>query len=163
MKKSVVWTVAIVATLAIIGTAIAGGFHQLPQGMQVQIAQGPTVQSPLFLQHESNPVVYDSGRYRSGVYTGPFGVRRHVETNHDVVHSSAIDPNRGQVDPSSFQQVDRYVYDECGNCYREHGYQWTSNGVPHSDVNYTQSYHSGRFRTRTDNTHVLKESSSKDK
>ena len=162
MKKSIIWTIAIVVTLTAIGTALAGGFSRPQSDCPAQFARMPAVATPAFAQYETNPVVYDSGRYRSGVCTGPFGVRRHVETNRELVHDSAMDPNRGQVDRGSMQRVDGYVTDECGNAHYGQGYRWTSNGVPHSDVNYTQSYRAGRFRTQTDNTHVLKDVSNAD-
>lgn len=157
MKTSQIWVVGIVAVLTLIGTALAGEFYSSALGGQSQM---PAVQSPPFLQYmqyEPNPVVYDSGRYRYDTYCVPYRSRRHVETNQDIVHASALDPNRGQVDAGSLHYVDHYVYDEDGVCYREHGYRWHSNGMPHSDLSYTRCCYNGWRRTVTDNTHIMKE------
>jgi hypothetical protein len=153
MRGLVVSIAAAAASVVFVGMAEAG-----PPGYFVQASHpGVTIQSPAFLA--PNPVVLDSGRYVSGYCAGPRGVRRHVETNQERVHASALDPNRAAVDPGSLVQVDRYVPGPCG-WQREQGYYWTSFGVPHSDVNRSRTYRTGIFRTRTDNTHISKETES---
>jgi len=103
-----------------------------------------------------NPVVYDSGRSVSGVYTGPLGIRYQVHTERERVHASALDPNRDVVDAGSLRYVDHYV-GSGANYHREQGYHWTSNGVPHSDVSVTNRYRTSMFGSRVDHTHVAKE------
>jgi hypothetical protein len=46
---------------------------------------------------------------------------------------SALDPNRGHVDPGSLRQVDRWIRVD-GKWVREHGTTWTSHGVPHGNL-----------------------------
>jgi hypothetical protein len=120
---------------------------------RIASAQEGGIRNPSFLQ--PNPVVHDSGRYVTGEYTGAFGIRRHVETNRDRVHASAFDDDRDLVDPGSAHRVDEWVPNGHGGWARRQGYTWTSNGVPHGDVNSSRTYRDGWFRTRTDNTRVL--------
>jgi hypothetical protein len=115
-------------------------------------AQDTELRKPWFLR--PNPVVQDSGRYVTGVYQGPLGFRQHVETNREKIHASAFDEDRDYVDPGSVQRVDHRVPDGRGGYVNYRGYTWTSNGVPHGDLNENHSHRSGWFRTNQDNTHV---------
>ena len=119
--------------------------------------EGPTfgIQTPSL--PPPNPLVQDSGRYVAGVWRGPVGVRHHVATNREQVYASAYDPNRGYVDPGSMQYVDGWRSDGRGGTYRQSGYAWTSNGVPHEDMNATRRYRTSFRGTRSDNTHWQKD------
>ena len=132
--------------------ALTGQTEAGPPVYQGQAAHVVPVPPPPNL----NPVVYDSGRNLSGVCYGPLGIRYQVRTDREVAHASAYDPDRPYADPGSLRYVDRWVSDACGNSYRERGYAWTSNGVPHSDMNISQRYRTSRFGSRVDDTHVAK-------
>jgi hypothetical protein len=106
--------------------------------------------------YNPNPVVYDSGPRLEGIYYGPYGIRHQVHTSSERIHASAMDPNRDYADPGSLTYVDRYASGRHGS-YREQGYHWTSNGVPHSDVNVTNHYRTSLYGSRVDNIHVLKQ------
>ncbi len=83
-----------------------------------------------------NPVIAASGNHVTGVTFDAFGnpiVHRHQ----DQLHASAMDPNRGHVDPGSLHYVNELRYDSYGRPYYMRGYRWTSYGVPHGNVTTT--------------------------
>ncbi len=84
-----------------------------------------------------NPVVIDTVRNVTGVEYDPWNDQVTIHRHRDLVRASAWDPARGHVDPGSLHYVDRYVRDQYGRLYREQGYKWTSNGVPHGDLTKT--------------------------
>jgi len=81
-----------------------------------------------------NPVVDASGRYVTGQTYDPWTNNVTVHTNQDIYRQSYFDPNRNNADPGSVQYVNRWVQDQNGNWVREHGWTWTTNGVPHGNL-----------------------------
>ena len=82
-----------------------------------------------------NPIVWDSGQHVSGISYDPFTGRIRVRTDHRKIRESALDPNRQDIDPGSYERVDEYQTDAQGRRWRVTGYRWTSNGVPHGNLN----------------------------
>ncbi len=80
-----------------------------------------------------NPVIAASGNHVTGVTYDQWG-RPMIHRHQDQVHASAMDPNRGYVDPGSLQYVNEIRYDRHGRPYRVQGYRWTSYGVRHGNL-----------------------------
>ncbi|TWU57707.1 hypothetical protein [Rubripirellula reticaptiva] len=85
-----------------------------------------------------NPEIYNSGRQVSDVQYDPFTGRVIVRTDKNTVRESVLDPNRSNVDPGSYRQVNRYETDVNGVQWHVSGTQWTSNGVPHGNLSRRQ-------------------------
>lgn len=81
-----------------------------------------------------NPEVYNSGRKVTGATYDPFTGRIIVRTDQTKVRESYLDPNRGQIDPGSYRNVNRYETDINGVRWHVTGTQWTSNGTPHGNL-----------------------------
>jgi hypothetical protein len=81
-----------------------------------------------------NPEVYNSGRLVTGARYDPFTGQIVVRTDQTKVRESYLDPNRGQIDPGSYRQVNRYETDVNGVQWHVTGTQWTSFGVPHGNL-----------------------------
>ncbi|TWT53592.1 hypothetical protein Pla22_12220 [Rubripirellula amarantea] len=81
-----------------------------------------------------NPEVYNSGRKVTGAHYDPFTGQIVVRTDQTKVRESYLDPNRNQIDPGSYRQVNRYETDLNGVRWHVTGTQWTSNGVPHGNL-----------------------------
>lgn len=82
-----------------------------------------------------NPVIIDSGKQITGVTYDPFTGRIRVRTDHTKVRESVNDPNRGRIDPGSYEYVNEYQTDRNGCRWHVTGYRWTSYGVPHGNLN----------------------------
>jgi hypothetical protein len=82
-----------------------------------------------------NPVIWDSGKRVTGVTYDPFSGRIRVKTDHRKVRESVLDPNRSYMDPGSYERVNEYQTDAAGNRWHVTGERWTSNGVPHGNLN----------------------------
>ena len=81
-----------------------------------------------------NPEIYNSGRHITGARFDPFTGRIIVRTDLSKVRQSYLDPNRNQIDPGSYRNVNRYETDMNGVRWHVTGTQWTSNGVPHGNL-----------------------------
>lgn len=81
-----------------------------------------------------NPVIHDSGRQVTDATYDPFTGQIIVRTDSVKVRESYLDPNRNQVDPGSFRNVNRYETDMNGVRWHVTGTQWTTNGVPHGNL-----------------------------
>ena len=113
MSKSVITRSLLFATIAIFGSSVhAQSFPGWP-----------------------NPVIWDSGKKISGITYDPFSGRVRIKTDHTKVRESVNDPNRGYVDPGSYHQVNEYQTDRNGTRWHVTGTRWTSNGVPHGNLN----------------------------
>lgn len=82
-----------------------------------------------------NPEIYNSGNQMTGIQFDPFTGRITVRTDRTRVRESYLDPNRGLVDAGSLRYVDEVQVDASGVQWRVQGWQWTSNGVPHGNLN----------------------------
>lgn len=93
-----------------------------------------------------NPIVAGS-RFESSDYD-PFSDHWTIDRRTDLTRRSFFDPDRSDVDPGSFEYVDRYYRDRFGRLVHEHGTKWTSGGRPHGNVTRDYVTHSpgGRFR-----------------
>ena len=81
--------------------------------------------------YNPNPVVGRDG-FVDTEYD-PFSNITDVNRQTITTRQSALDPNRGYVDPGSLRQVDRWIRVN-GKLVREHGTTWTSHGVPHGNL-----------------------------
>jgi len=114
-----------------------------------------------------NPEIYNSGSHISGVYFDPFTGRLVVRTDRTRVRESYLDPSRSFADFGSKHYVDYVQTDANGVQWRVRGWKWTSNGVPHGNVQRTRitatgipgvdheegdrvlySYHTGKNRSQ---------------
>ena len=57
-----------------------------------------------------------------------------VKTTEEVINQSALDPNRGVVDPGSYRVTSSIGRDRYGNQVETRVESWTSYGVPHSNT-----------------------------
>ena len=110
--------------------AIATGLNNGGGGGPVFVPSQPPVVVPVF---DPNPVVSDTGVNITATGIDPFG-RPVVQTDQSTIHQSALDPNRGTVDPGSVETSSSIVMDSFGNTVRETTTSWTSFGVPHSET-----------------------------
>jgi len=85
-----------------------------------------------------NPEIYNSGQQITGGYYNPFTGRFVVRTDRTRVRESVLDPWRNQADPGSKQYVDYVQVDANGVSWRVRGWKWTSNGVPHGNLQRTR-------------------------
>lgn len=90
-----------------------------------------------------NPEIYNSGSQLTGAYFDPFTGRLVVRTDKTRVRESYLDPSRNFVDPGSKHYVDQVQVDANGVQWRVRGGKWTSNGVPHGNVQRTRISASG--------------------
>ncbi|QDT03025.1 hypothetical protein K227x_14040 [Rubripirellula lacrimiformis] len=81
-----------------------------------------------------NPEIYDSGRRITDARYDPFTGKIIVRTDKTKVRESYLDPNRSQIDPGSYRNVNRYETDLSGVRWHVTGTQWTTNGVPHGNL-----------------------------
>ncbi len=153
------WAVVIGAAALVGGlvsyAAMAGGSGAMQSRPIQQQSMNDAIQRPGFLQ--SNPIIHDSGRQTRQAACSDWvdmpGPRR---THREVIHASALDPDRDQVDRGSRQHIDRLASDGRGGYYRQRGHLWTSNGIEHSDVNLSHVYPNGNPGVQEDTTHVQK-------
>jgi len=113
MSKSVITRSLLFATITILGSSV-----------QAQSIPG-----------WQNPVIWDSGKQITGITYDPFSGRVRIKTDHTKVRDSVNDPNRSYVDPGSYRQVNEYQTDRNGTRWHVTGTRWTSNGVPHGNLN----------------------------
>ena len=85
-----------------------------------------------------NPEIYNSGSQVTGAYFDPFTGRLVVRTDRTRVRESYLDPSRSFSDPGSKHYVDYVQTDANGIQWRVRGWKWTSNGVPHGNVQRTR-------------------------
>lgn len=85
-----------------------------------------------------NPEIYNSGSQVSGAYYDPFTGRVVIRTDRTRVRESYLDPARNFVDPGSKHYVDYVQTDANGVQWRVRGWKWTSNGVPHGNLQRTR-------------------------
>jgi hypothetical protein len=85
-------------------------------------------------QNWFNPEIYNSGRRVTGASYDPFTGQIIVRTDRTKVRESYLDPNRNNMDPGSFRNVNRYETDMNGVRWHVTGTQWTSGGVPHGNL-----------------------------
>ena len=81
--------------------------------------------------YNPNPVVGRDG-FVDTEYD-PFSNITDVNRQTITTRQSALDPNRGYIDPGSLRRVDRWI-NVNGKQVREHGTTWTSHGVPHGNL-----------------------------
>lgn len=81
-----------------------------------------------------NPVVIDTGKHVAGITYDPFTGKVIVQSQQQKVRDSYYDQNRHQMDPGSYRQVNRYESDGQGGQWHVTGYQWTTNGKPHGNL-----------------------------
>ncbi len=70
------------------------------------------------------------------------------------VRESYLDPNRDQIDPGSYQRVNRYETDLNGVRWHITGTQWTSSGVPHGNLSRRRVVSGGGGIVEDRNEHV---------
>jgi hypothetical protein len=106
----------------------------------------PNVIQPDF----SNPTISDSGYLPQGWRIDPFTGRLVVDVNRDRIKDSALDPNRGIVDPGSLRNIDQWETDANGVVWHITGTEWTSYGVPHSNLRRRTKTQSGGVELNID-------------
>lgn len=87
---------------------------------------------------DPNPVIIDGGKQYKLRYD-PFSGRMRLDSSHSKVRESYFDPNRNNVDPGSYEQVNEYQMDQNGVRWHVTGTRWTSGGRPHSNLTRTRS------------------------
>ena len=87
---------------------------------------------------DPNPVIIDGGKQYKLRYD-PFSGRMQLDSSHSKVRESYFDPNRNNVDPGSYEQVNEYQMDQNGVRWHVTGTRWTSGGRPHSNLTRTRS------------------------
>ena len=105
--------------------------------------------------YNPNPVVGRDG-FVDTEYD-PFSNITDVNRQTITTRQSALDPNRGYVDPGSLRRVDRWI-NVNGKQVREHGTTWTSYGVPHGNLTRDSStftpYPGGGVRENDSNSQI---------
>lgn len=84
---------------------------------------------------QPNPIIGDTGQQISGYKYCPFTGRWVIRTDQRQIRESYLDQNRNYVDPGSYERVNEYETDRNGSRWHITGYRWTSNGVPHGNLN----------------------------
>lgn len=84
------------------------------------------------IQPSFNPVIdrQESGEFKYDPRTG----RWELKNTTDTIHASALDRNRGLVDPGSLRSTSNVARDAQGNVIETTVTSWTSRGVPHSNT-----------------------------